>query len=220
MIRILDKKKFLTHKPQSPPKVQVHSTEEALLKTLDMMSMGFMFNHKRYDPNMERMTVDLLLKICSALSAEKVEYMIIGGTAVGYYHFVLPSHPIEGRPEIKTDLDFWYNPTYENRQRLGRGIQSLGLMDHRSKMNEFMEDFSSNYLALEETNYKMDFNPAAPGLVFQEAIKKSETTLINQVPLVFIGLDDLIKNKTEVNRLGIDDRDVSELKRINKIKEE
>lgn len=218
MISILDIKDFVASKPQSPTRISVHTPYEALVKTLDMMATNFMFNKKRYNATMERMTVDLLLKICSSLSSEKVEYMIIGGTAVGYYHFVRPSHPIEGRPEIKTDLDFWYKPTHENRQRLGRAIRNLGLSGPQVKINEFMEDFSSNYLVIEEVNYKMDFNPSAPGLAFEEAIKNSRIEVINDVPLVFIGLNDLINNKTQVNRVGIDDIDVAELKRINNVK--
>jgi hypothetical protein len=206
-------------KPQSPTRISVHTPYEAIVKTLDMMATNFMFNKKRYNATMERMTVDLLLKVCSSLSSEKVEYMIIGGTAVGYYHFVRPSHPIEGRPEIKTGLDFWYNPTLENRQRLGRAIRNLGLIGDQVKINEFMEDFSSNYLVIEEVNYKMDFNPYAPGLAFEEAVNNSKTEYINDVPLVFIGLSDLIKNKSKVNRIGIDDIDVSELKRINNIEQ-
>jgi hypothetical protein len=215
MISILDIKNFVASKPQSPPKISVHTPYEAIVKTLDMMATGFMFNKKRYNPALERVTIDLLLKICTSLSAEKVEYMIIGGTAVGYYHFVRPSHPIEGRPEIKTDLDFWYNPTHENRQRLRSAIKILGLSDPQVKINEFMEDLSSNYVVIEKVNYKMVFNPSAPVLTFEEAIKNSSVEVIKDVPLVFIGLSDLIKNKTQVNKLGIDDIDVSEMKRIN-----
>ena len=215
MISILDIENFVASKPQSPPKISVHTPYEAIVKTLDMMATGFMFNKKRYNPALERMTIDLLLKICTSLSAEKVEYMIIGGTAVGYYHFVRPSHPKEGRPEIKADLDFWYKPTHENRQRLGRAIRNLGLSIPQVQINEFMEDFSSNYMVIEEVNYKIDFNPSAPVLTFEEAIKNSSIEFINDVPLVFMGLSDLIKNKIQVSKLRVDEVDVSEIKRIN-----
>jgi hypothetical protein len=55
-----------------------------------------------------------LLTICGLLEKHKVQYIIIGGTAValnGYYRLTINN---AGEPTNKPDIDIWYNPNYNN----------------------------------------------------------------------------------------------------------
>lgn len=55
-----------------------------------------------------------LRKICQALNEHQVEYMLIGGVAVGFHGF----------PRSTADIDFWYNPTISNFSKLISGYLS------------------------------------------------------------------------------------------------
>lgn len=59
-----------------------------------------------------------LLKVCKVLNSHRVEYMIVGGAAVSHYGFNRPSGIGQYRSELKVDLDFWYNPTIENFEKI------------------------------------------------------------------------------------------------------
>jgi hypothetical protein len=43
-----------------------------------------------------------------------VEYLVVGGTAVALHGYFRQSHDPSGQLMEKHDLDFWYNPTYDN----------------------------------------------------------------------------------------------------------
>jgi len=57
---------------------------------------------------------DSLKKVCEALNKHKVDCMLIGGTAVGFYGYQRISGISVLNLELKSDLDFWYNPVIEN----------------------------------------------------------------------------------------------------------
>lgn len=57
---------------------------------------------------------ETLQKVCSALNKHSVEFMVVGGVAVGYYGYIRLSATKGHNQEIKADLDFWYKPTNEN----------------------------------------------------------------------------------------------------------
>lgn len=52
-----------------------------------------------------------------------VEYLIVGGTAVAFHGYDRLSKDLSGQTMEKLDLDFWYNPTYDNYFRL---LEDLG----------------------------------------------------------------------------------------------
>lgn len=51
-----------------------------------------------------------------ALSAEPVEYLIVGAYAVTYY----------SEPRYTKDIDIWVRPSLENAHRLWRALESFG----------------------------------------------------------------------------------------------
>ena len=48
------------------------------------------------------------------LNKHSVEYLIVGGTAVGFYGYSRGSTASNGSALGKHDLDFWSNPNLEN----------------------------------------------------------------------------------------------------------
>jgi hypothetical protein len=66
-----------------------------------------------------------LVKVCTILDAHHVEYLVVGGAAVSHYGFNRPSGIGQQDPNLKVDLDFWYNPTIVNFQNIIRSLDQL-----------------------------------------------------------------------------------------------
>lgn len=217
MIKVVSYSALADYKPQKPVRVAMHSYVQALEKTLDLMALGHALKNERYDPTMEKLTLDLLIKLCGGLNKHDVEYLIVGGTAVGFYEFTRPSHPSMDRPEIKTDIDVWYRSENTNRIRIVETLKSLDFEYSENDLHE-MDLFSDpkwdDMLFIEQVNFKFDFIPYSKGLVFENSIKNAKVIELAGVKIPFIGYDDLIKTKSLINRQGIDDKDISELEKI------
>ena len=102
-----------------------------------------------------------LLTVCGLLSKHKVEYLIVGGTAVALHGYFRMSVSIAGIPADKPDLDFWYNPSYKNYFNLLDAIEALG-EDVSAFKNEtspnpkksfFKERFQNNFRRLNKFYY-------------------------------------------------------------------
>jgi hypothetical protein len=221
MIKVLRYKDIVNYKPQKPARVAQHTYVQALEKTLDLMSVGHAFKNKRYDPSMEKLTLDLLIKLCDALNLHEVKYMIVGGTAVGFYEYTRLSHPSMGRTEIKTDIDIWYLSNHKNRLRIIESLKALDFAYSENDLHEmglFSDPQWDDMLMIDQPNFKLDFIPYSKGLDFSTSIKNAKTIELAGVKIPFIGYDDLIKTKSLINRPGIDDRELSELEKIRKRK--
>jgi hypothetical protein len=196
MIKTVRYNSLVNYKPQKPVRVAQHTYSQALEKTFDMMAMGHAFKYKRYDPSMEKLTLDLLIKLCSAVNQQGVDYMIVGGTAVGFYEFTRPSHPSMDRPEIKTDIDIWYQSSFENRLRIVESLKVLGFTYSENDVHEmslFSDPQWDDMLMIDQPNFKLDFIPYSKGLKFETSIKNVNIIELAGVKIPFIGYDDLIK---------------------------
>lgn len=69
---------------------------------------------------------DCILKNCSILIKNNVEYLIVGGTAIALYGYFRWSLDTTGKISGKYDLDIWYNPTYPNYFKLLNALEELG----------------------------------------------------------------------------------------------
>jgi len=82
---------------------------------------------------------DNILIICKALNKHSVQYLIVGGTAVALHGYFRPSLNESGLPAEKPDLDFWYNPAYDNYFRLLNALEELG-----EDVSEFKAEIAPN----------------------------------------------------------------------------
>jgi hypothetical protein len=55
-----------------------------------------------------------------------VQYLTIGGSAVALHGYERMSKKSSGEDAEVVDLDFWYNPTYDNYFRLLNALERLG----------------------------------------------------------------------------------------------
>ncbi len=154
-----------------------------------------------------------LLSVCAVLVKHEVEYLVVGGTAVALYGYYRLSITSSGVPAEKPDLDFWYNPTYDNYFNLLNAIEELGEDMSKYKVEKSPKPKES-FFKLNFENFTVDFLPTLPGLAaFRTSYRRRCFVEIEGVGISFIDLDDLIANKNATAREK-DITDVSELKRI------
>ena len=156
-----------------------------------------------------------LLTVCSLLSKHKVEYLIVGGTAVALHGYFRMSVSIAGIPADKPDLDFWYNPSYKNYFNLLNAIEALG-EDVSAFKNEKTPNPKKSFFKLNFDAFTIDFLPEIPGLSkFRNSYENKEVAQVEGVDIMFINFDDVITNKQEVARAK-DITDIEELKKRRK----
>lgn len=157
-----------------------------------------------------------ILRVCKILNSHRVEYMVVGGAAVSHYGFNRPSGIGQYRSELKIDLDFWYNPTIENFEKILNVLDELNV-DTRD-LRKMVFDGKRTFLKIPHENFHTDFLPRMKGLAsFRESKSNADKLTIDGVSVLVISLDDLILNKRAVNR-KIDQSDIEELDKLRKKK--
>jgi predicted nucleotidyltransferase len=146
---------------------------------------------------------EALRRTCEYLNKHGVDYILIGGVAVGFYGF----------PRSTADIDFWYNPQIQNFQKILNSFKEQGI--EISELENLVFDPGKTYLRVPQLGFRTEFLPHIPGIKkFSEAKKNATVTELDGVRVWILSYEDLIKNKEAVNR-DIDKLDVSELKKKN-----
>ena len=145
-----------------------------------------------------------------------VEYLVVGGTAVALHGYFRQSHDPSGRLMEKHDLDFWYNPTYNNYFKLLDALGEMGL-DVTEFRDEIAPDPKKSFFRLEQENFKLDFLPELLGLSrFRLSFDRRIISKIHDVEVPYINYNDLIESKLALGRLkDIEDIDQLKLRRNN-----
>ena len=140
-----------------------------------------------------------------------VEYLVVGGTAVALHGFFRQSHDPSERLMEKHDLDFWYNPTYDNYFKVLDALEELG-----QDVTEFRAEVAPNpkksFFRLEQEDFTIDFLPELPGLSrFRSSFDNRIISTIYEIEVPYINYDDLIESKLALARLK-DLEDIEQLK--------
>lgn len=153
---------------------------------------------------------ETLQKVCAVLSKHHVDCILVGGTAVGYYGYRRISGITAIRPDITTDLDFWYKPTLDNYLNLVRALSDLGI--DVSSLDNVVFDPQKTFLKVPHTHFHTDFLPQMKGLAsFTECKKRASIESLDGNKLLVLSLEDLLKNKSSVGR-STDQNDIDNLK--------
>lgn len=164
--------------------------------------------------NPDKDLVEVLKEICSNLSNQKVEYLIIGGTAVNFYGFQRISGGLS--PDINFDIDIWYNPTTENFYRICKAIQAIGI-ENAERLESVIFDPKKTFLRLTHDRYRMEFLPHIQGFELREfngCYSRKKVYDLDNVDIHVISFPDLKFNKQQMSR-DVDLRDLIELEKIH-----
>lgn len=122
------------------------------------------------------------------LNRNGVEYLVVGGYAVGAH----------GCPRYTGDIDFWIRGDVENGERLLKAMAEFGF----TAVNLNVEEITTpgKVLQLGRPPYRIDILNTLDGVEFSDCYTRRVTISLDNVPVPFIGLDDLKKNKKAMGR--------------------
>jgi len=121
-------------------------------------------------------------------NANNVEYLVIGGYALIQY----------AEPRYTKDLDLWISTDPENASAVFRSLQSFGAPLEGLTQKDFAED--GFFYQMGVPPVRVDILMGIPGLKFQEAWNRRETVWFDDLPVIFISRNDLIKAKRASGR--------------------
>ncbi|GAC1305546.1 MAG: nucleotidyl transferase AbiEii/AbiGii toxin family protein [Mucilaginibacter sp.] len=136
------------------------------------------------------------------LNKNEVDYMIVGGYALAFH----------GKPRHTGDLDIWIDLSDKNAKKMVRVLNEFGM----ASLGMVKADFLKNG-AIAQIGYpplRIDILNEIDGVDFKEAYINKLIIDIEGLPVNYIGLDDLIKNKQASGR----QQDISDINTLNKLK--
>jgi hypothetical protein len=144
------------------------------------------------------------------LHDNQVEYVIVGGDAVIYY----------GHARLTGDTDFFYEPSEANSKRMYSALVDFWAGDVPGVMSFSELTEPGMILQFGVPPNRIDLINQIDGVTFVEAWQNRHTEEVESsgrsIPVHFLGLDQLIKNKEATKR----PKDVDDLKYLYKAREE
>ncbi len=128
------------------------------------------------------------LNLISLFNEENVEYVILGGHAVIAHGYL----------RTTGDIDIFVDSDAGNAERILRALERYGFTN-----NEFeQEDFTKvpSYLSFSRYDGWIDLMNFTLGVTFEECYKNRSIFTIQGVPVNFISLPELIRNKLATGR--------------------
>ncbi len=122
------------------------------------------------------------------LNANLVEYLLIGGWAVGYYGYV----------RATADIDFWYCSERANVDRLIRALHEFGAADPVLTTELLMQP--GKILRMGRAPTRIEFTNRIDGVEFEPCYERRLIVKIDEISTPLISLADLLVNKRASNR--------------------
>ena len=124
----------------------------------------------------------------SALSEEKVEFLLIGAYALA----------VHGLPRATGDLDLWIHPTPENAQRTEKALVRFGAPLDQMTENDFVT--RGIIFQIGVVPCRIDIITSVEGVEFEQAWLNRMQVEIEGLQVPVIGREDLIRNKRALGR--------------------
>lgn len=124
----------------------------------------------------------------SALNDEGVEYLVVGGYAVGAH----------GLPRATKDIDIWVRPTAENAARVFRALARFGAPSHGLTIADLVTKGTVYQIGVPPQ--RIDILTAIDGVEFNEAWPERVSSDLGGVPAPVIGRSALVRNKRASGR--------------------
>ncbi|MEM9351701.1 MAG: hypothetical protein AAGA92_01695 [Planctomycetota bacterium] len=133
------------------------------------------------------MTNDFL-DMLSALSAEEVEYLVVGA-------YALAAH---GYPRATGDLDLWVRRSTSNSERLWRALLRFKAPMSDVTLNDFLEPDLVYQIGVAPR--RIDILTSIDGVDFEEAWPRRGTQEVSGLFLPILSREDLTRNKRATGR--------------------
>jgi hypothetical protein len=124
-----------------------------------------------------------------SLNEHNVRYLIIGGYAVAFH----------GHPRYTKDLDVWIESDQENAVNTLKALTQFGFGSLGLTENDFLEP--DQIIQLGYPPNRIDILTTLEGVDFEDCYASRVVTTIDDIPMNFIGLENLKRNKKAAGRL-------------------
>jgi predicted nucleotidyltransferase len=140
------------------------------------------------------------------LSSHEVEYLLIGGYAVGQY----------GYPRATADMDIWVAISPENARRVVAALEAFGFSPGSVSADLFLAE--NRVVTLGVPPFRLELLTTISGVTFADCFARRIRAAIDGVDVSLISLADLKANKAASGRL----KDLDDLQHLppNRGKEE
>lgn len=122
------------------------------------------------------------------LNFHRVEYLIIGGFAVGFH----------GYPRSTSDIDVWVSKSPENAQRIVAAIREFGFSTPNLTPDLFLQQ--RKIVRMGHPPVRIEVMNEIDGVSFEQCRAGCVATNVDGVPVSVIGLADLKSNKQASGR--------------------
>jgi len=122
------------------------------------------------------------------LNSHKVRYLLVGGYAVGYH----------GYPRATGDMDIWVEMSEPNSKKVTSACRDFGMPNEEIAENIFLE--KNKVIRMGIPPVRLEVITSASGVAFDECYANREVIEIDGIPIKFISLQDLKKNKRAAGR--------------------
>jgi hypothetical protein len=133
------------------------------------------------------------------LNSKQIEYLIIGGWAVGFY----------GYPRATGDLDIWISRKKENALKLVEALKEFGFDLPNLSAELFTSENQITKLGLPPM--RIEILTTISGVLFDECFSNRKTISMPEVTAHIIDLEDLKKNKLAAKRY----KDLDDFENLN-----
>lgn len=124
----------------------------------------------------------------SLLNAHRVDYLLIGGYAVGYH----------GYPRATVDLDVWIARTPDNANRMVTALHEFGFTDPVLTPELFLEQ--DRIVRMGVPPFRIEIATTISGVDFESCHRSRIDASIDGVPVAVIDLESLRRNKLAAGR--------------------
>ena len=139
-------------------------------------------------------------ELLSALNNEKVEYLIVGGYAVGKH----------SEPRYTKDLDIWIKCSMDNARRIYEALAKFGAPLQDISLDDFANPELIYQIGIEPT--RIDILMGIEGFDFDDCWTRRVESTFDDVETVIISINDLIKTKLHFAR----DQDLIDASKLRK----
>ncbi|HWZ03071.1 MAG TPA: DUF6036 family nucleotidyltransferase [Mucilaginibacter sp.] len=136
------------------------------------------------------------------LNRHQVTYMVVGGYALAFH----------GKPRHTGDLDIWIDISDDNAQKMVEVISDFGMASLGLGKDDFLENGGITQIGYPPL--RIDILNEIDGVDFADAYPNKLIIDVDGLPVNYIGLNDLIKNKQISGRK----QDISDVNELNKLK--
>lgn len=122
------------------------------------------------------------------LNSGKVEYLVVGGYAVGFH----------GTPRATGDLDIWIAARADNAGRLVNVLEGFGFAPGSITVEVLL--IERRIVRIGMPPLRIEILTGISGVAFDDCYARRQTAVVDGVPVSFIALDDLKLNKRAAGR--------------------